>query len=311
MTIRDRNDLSWPGTTDREVNNSVLRWFMALLVVICATACHGDGGNGPLEQPKFPNWPQSLDGLRFRWSAEPGIDLLTGPAVPLRAYLESHRTGDFTLDPQNVYPGFQRAVHPGPPNTDKFPDEPYELWYIQPFTDPRYAFGPAGKFYGNEYFHVLSLDRVDGGWRAYVCDGTYNIFREGDGPNSFVPVHRPSDGNSNQDGAAMKVWRVELTNILDPADPETPPAVNTPQEGPLPAPTDDVFGPAAHHRRKSQHDMGTVVRPGVSGATIRQTLISPGDGRSPGHVRDADASATHFLAWWMTDERPSDATATR
>lgn len=223
---------------------SILQRFgVLLLAAICATACQGDNSSEEPERPVFAHWPQSLDGLRFRWTAEPGIDLLTGPAVPLRAYIESHRTGDFTLDPENVYPGFQQAVHPGPPNTDKFSDAPYELWYIQPFTDPRYAFGPASNFYGNEYFHILSLEPDDDGWRAYVCDGTYGVFREGERTDAYVPVNRAVDGGTNPDDSAMNVWRVELTDKPDSAEPELPSAVNSPQEGPLPAPTENVFGP--------------------------------------------------------------------
>ncbi|MBN3510887.1 hypothetical protein JYB55_18800 [Mycolicibacterium septicum] len=163
--------------------------------------------------------------------------------MPLRAYLESHRTGDFTLDPDNVYPGFHRAVHPGPPNTDKFPDEPYELWYIQPFSDPRYGFGPAGNFYGNEYFHILDLAPVERGWRAYVCDGTYNVFRAGEDPNTYVPVHTQTAGDPNPDETAMKVWRVDLTDYPDQPEPKAPPAATEPQTGPAPAPVGDVFGP--------------------------------------------------------------------
>jgi hypothetical protein len=33
-------------------------------------------------EPTYPNWPTTLDDFRFRWTAEPGIDLLTGAAGP-------------------------------------------------------------------------------------------------------------------------------------------------------------------------------------------------------------------------------------
>ena len=66
----------------------------ALMLALGLVACTAD--ESPVPEPagtEFPNWPESLQDLRFRWTAEPGIDLLTGPAVPLRAYLESHRIG--------------------------------------------------------------------------------------------------------------------------------------------------------------------------------------------------------------------------
>ncbi|WP_234815712.1 hypothetical protein [Mycolicibacterium boenickei] len=223
--------------------SAVLRWFIALLIVSGSTACHTSELATTPAEPTYANWPESLDGLRFQWTAEPGIDLLLGPAVPIRAYLESHRTGDFTLNPDNVYPGFRRAVHAGPPNTDRFPDEPYELWYIQPFSDPRYSFGPAGNFYGNEYFHILELTPIDSGWRAYVCDGTYNVFRAGDDPNTYVPVHTPTESDPDPDRTAMNVWRIELTDDPNPSNQKAPSAVTEPQKGPAPAPLGDVFGP--------------------------------------------------------------------
>lgn len=60
--------------------------------------------------PPYPNWPETLSYFRFRWSADPGIDLLSGPAVPLRAYLESYRLAYFTVGINAAYPGFEHAV---------------------------------------------------------------------------------------------------------------------------------------------------------------------------------------------------------
>jgi hypothetical protein len=36
--------------------------------------------------------------FRFRWTAEPGIDLLTGPVPPLRAFVVSYWVGVDTSD---------------------------------------------------------------------------------------------------------------------------------------------------------------------------------------------------------------------
>ena len=51
---------------------------------------------------------------------------------------------------------------------------------IRPLPDAE-PFGPPGPFYGNEFFHILELTPIEGGYRAYVCDGLYKIFREGEG----------------------------------------------------------------------------------------------------------------------------------
>ena len=216
------------------------RWGAVLAAILCLAACR-DGDMQPPPEPKAVNWPESLDGLRFRWSAEPGINLLTGPAVPLRAYLESHRIGDMTFNVDDTYPGFQRAVpQPGKPIDRSTSGLPFELWNIQPATEP--AFRPGGRFYGNEYFHVLDLAPMDGGWRAYVCDGIYKVYRE-DEHGAYTPVYTATDGGPSPDDGAIKVWRIELTDHPHPAEHDAPPAVTRPQEGPDPAPLGDVFGP--------------------------------------------------------------------
>jgi hypothetical protein len=222
----------------------VARWCAVLLLVVGIAGCRGGDDSAPKPaELRFANWPETLADFRFRWSAEPGIDLLTGPAVPLRAYLESHRVGDLTLDLGATYPGFQRAVPEGPPNSELFPNEPHQLRWIRPYTDPRLGFGPPGRFYGNEYFHVLDLTPIDGGYRAYVCDGLYKIFREGQRPGTFAPVFAPTAGTPDPDDKAVEVWRVEFTDHPNPPGPNSPPMVTAPQEGPNPAPLGDVFGP--------------------------------------------------------------------
>lgn len=200
-------------------------------------------------EPMFANWPDRLQDFRFRWTAEPGIDLLSGPAIPLRAYLESHRIGDMTGDAQDAYPGFARAVpHPGKPRDDSRADLPYQLWDIQPGTDfPALTLVPLPPhpFYGNEYFHVLELSPLsDGsGYRAYVCDGRYNIFHDPENTGTFQPLFPPSASSPDDEMSKVKVWRVEFTDHPTPPVPDTPVPVTNPQIGVNPAPLGDVFGP--------------------------------------------------------------------
>jgi len=216
---------------------------MLMMLGLAGCHTHRNVANEPIT-PTFPNWPKVLNDFRFRWSAEPGIDLVSGATVPLRAYLESYRVAEFTLDPNATYPGFQRAVPPGPSDTVAFDRAPWQLRYIRPSANPELAFGPPGRFYGNEYFHVLELTRFDAGYRAYVCDGFDKVFRDGGGDyrpdigeraGKYVPVvgHSVSPG--------VLVWRVEFSD--QPSDPSAPAAVTVAQKGPNPAPVGDVFGP--------------------------------------------------------------------
>jgi hypothetical protein len=217
----------------------------AVLLALSVAACgSGDDAAAPPPVPTFVNWPETLDGLRFRWAAEPGIDLLSGPAVPLRAYLESHRLGDFTSNTDDAYPGFKRAVQSaGKPIDQPSSTLPFQLWNIQPATDPALAYPQPTRFYGNEYFHVLDLTPIDsGGYRAHVCDGLYNVFRESADSHEFLPVYVPTVDLPDIDRFATQVWRVELTDAPPPPT-GAPPAVLGPQQGPNPAPIGDVFGP--------------------------------------------------------------------
>lgn len=214
---------------------STIRWCaVVLLAALGLSGCQGD------EAPPAPtsaNWPQSLADFRFRWAAEPGVDLVSGPAVPLRAYLESYRIGQLTGDLRATYPGFDRAV---PQLPAPKPDPPAQLEAIRPVPGVE-RFGPPGPFYGNEFFHILEITPVEDGYRAYVCDGLYKIFREGEERGEYVSVVKYAASHTGlNDVNGMKVWRVEFT--------DTPPAADAPatvpdQRGPNPAPTGDVFGP--------------------------------------------------------------------
>lgn len=211
----------------------IARWCAVLFLVIGLTGCQSDEPPAPT----FANWPQNLSDFRFRWAAEPGVDLLSGPAVPLRAYLESYRIAQFTGDIGTAYPGFDRAV---PELPARKPDPPAQLEAIRPPPDVE-RFGPPGPFYGNEFFHVLEITPVEDGYRAYVCDGLYKILREGDERGKYVSVVKYAASHTGlSDVNGMKVWRVEFTDSSPAAD---APAKVTEQSGANPAPAGDVFGP--------------------------------------------------------------------
>ena len=213
---------------------SIMRWCAVLLILVGLAGCRGE--ETPPE-PAFANWPESLGDFRFGWSAEAGVDLVSGPAVPLRAYLESYRIAQLTKDIGAAYPGFDRAVPPLPPPHS---DAPAQLGGIRPGPDAE-PFGPPGPFYGNEFFHILELTPIEDGYRAYVCDGMYKIFREGEKKGKYVSVINYDSRTGLNDIGGLKVWRVEFTDTPPAAD--APAMVTAEQRGPNPAPIGDVFGP--------------------------------------------------------------------
>jgi hypothetical protein len=170
--------------------------------------------------------------LRFRWAAEPGIDLLAGPAVPLRAYVESYRIGYFTPRSRDerprfvAYPGFFDAVAEPTDDEGKIP---YQISHAWPFPGTAY---PPDPVYGTEYLHVLQIDPIDGGYRAYVCDGRYNIFIQDRKSHRYELELGPGSKNYYQ---LVRIWRVDL----HAAQPTT---IDGLHKGPNPAPIGDVFG---------------------------------------------------------------------
>lgn len=220
---------------------SMTRWCAVMLATAMGLTGCADAAAPP--EPKFANWPAALDDFRFRWAAEPGIDLVSGPAVPLRAYLESYRIWNLTQDPGNVYPGFNRVVPDAlPPKSNSSTRN--ELVDIRPLPEAE-LFGPPGPFFGNEYFHILELTPTEDGYRAYVCDGMYDIFREGskegDKRGKYVSVIDYDARTLLGDIGGLKVWRVELTD--GPPLAGAPAVATAAQRGTKPAPVDDVFGP--------------------------------------------------------------------
>lgn len=124
---------------------------LAIMAVFCALTACIDREDPPSERAvpttMFPNWPPELNGFRFRWTAEPGIDLLTGPAIPVRAYLESYRVGLMTKSINNTYPGFERAIPAIPDRQDRvngyldWEKLPFQLKWIRPAIDDSINFG--------------------------------------------------------------------------------------------------------------------------------------------------------------------------
>jgi hypothetical protein len=188
-------------------------------------------------------WPKKLAEFRFRWSAEPGFELTTGQAVPLRAYLESRLVVSYTDDVAAAYQGFERAT-PAPlePGAPELMEIPYAQREIRVQRGPSKFDDPTQRIIGNEELHVLRTEPTQDGFRAFVCDATFNTYKQAAGESQYVPF-MSYPGFQPTDYENMKVWRIEFSDRDTRTTPAPPAAPNTPQSGPLPAPRTDVFGP--------------------------------------------------------------------
>ncbi|UVK63419.1 polymorphic toxin immunity protein [Mycobacterium phage Aegeus] len=175
--------------------------------------------------PQFANWPEGVNGMRIRWTAEPGVDLLTGPVVPVRAYFESWFIGFLTRTAgDKLYPGFDSAV----PDAELRPEHSFTT--------------KDGPFFGTEALHVIEValrprevgqrtgDSSDV-YMVYLCESRFNVFH----PSPHQPGKYESLDAQTLVGTLMP-WRI----MVKP--PNAGVSKLPPQSGPLPAPRGDVFG---------------------------------------------------------------------
>ena len=218
---------------------------VAAFVVGGTLACGSGAPEGipdtkPTGQEQTAHWPDSLERFRFHWSSSPGLALTTGVAVPVRAYLESWYIASWTNGPENVYPGFLRAT---PESADLDGNYLGQLAWIRPLNGaPPYPVDPA-KPLGYMPMHIQSVDAVASGLRVTVCLGEYSIYFASDSSaGKLVSVAADKSTAQLADPLdTVRVKRIELTKT-DPRIPAGASDVDTPQEGPAPAPVGDVFG---------------------------------------------------------------------
>jgi hypothetical protein len=215
-----------------------------LLATALATACGSGDTDAPQstsQGPKqlFPNWPPLLNDLRFHWTAEPGIDVTTGPAVAVRAYVESYDVATLTLDPKNVYPGFLRAT----PENQEQEGEYFQLMRIRPLVG--FTMGPedARMHHGFVTYHILQLGAKGNGFEAIVCKGDYSHFLSStEGPGNVYSAAVDKKTGKPSASGGIYVQRIEFTQNDPRVGPNPPSPVTGPQRGPAPAPYHDVFG---------------------------------------------------------------------
>jgi hypothetical protein len=182
-----------------------------MLSVLFSAGCRSDAA----QQAAPAGWPEELRNFSFVWTAEDGIDLSTGPTVPVRAYIESFFLGELTGSDKYLYPGFGGAV-----------DEKLRPGESSPGPD----------WVGTQTNHLLSLDRSDSDVTAIGCMYTYNAAsphgQDKQGQDEYeaqaVPPGAP--------GAGITAFKVTLTAPPKPSGPSDP------QTGSARTPFDDVFG---------------------------------------------------------------------
>jgi hypothetical protein len=186
--------------------STVHRIITFLLVLISTSAC--------AENRAIERWRGPIADLRYVWTAEPGIDVLTGPAVPIRAFIESFMLSQYAGDMAYAYPGFDRAV----------PDSGSGLWTTRPALDV-----PSSETsVGNITHHMLSISRTRDDVASVICSYNYRLASPTD-DGSYRSVARAGSGDSR----GIYVTKVGL---------EGPSPSMPPQSGPRPDPVDDVFG---------------------------------------------------------------------
>ncbi|AQA03658.1 hypothetical protein BVC93_15920 [Mycobacterium sp. MS1601] len=192
------------------------------LVAVLVSAC-----SRPTPSPKAAGpptrWPALMSDTTFVWSAEPGIDLLSGPAVVVRAYLESKIVASLGGSDDYLYPGFARAVGPDPGPEFEPPPGTSALW-------PELGFPLTGPRAGSFQEHILRVVDGDRDVTVTVCDwgwGTAESKADG-GPFRSWPNNPAAPG--------ISITRFKL---VAPVSPGSPLPV---QQGPSKFPVDDVFG---------------------------------------------------------------------
>jgi hypothetical protein len=223
--------------------------FVFVLVAGCGSTAVTSPPTGPptssSSTTNATTWPEKLDDFRFRWSAEPGFELTTGQAVPLRAYLESWLVILYTADPDAGYPGFESATpEPVDRTSPAWLETPYAHREIRGYSGKSDFDTSNQRIVGNEDLHVLRVDPMPSGFRAFVCDAAFGVYEQRNAAPTFTPLNYKASSNSGQpDFHNMKVWRIEFSDNETKVGSPPPAAPTVPQVGPLPAPLIDVFGP--------------------------------------------------------------------
>jgi hypothetical protein len=176
------------------------------LSVLCIAGCRTE----PAERAEPAGWPDGFSQFSIVWTAEKGVDLVRGPAVPVRAYIESFLLGKLTGDEKYVYPGFTDAT--------------------EEQLRPSYSSPADGAWIGTMTNHLLSVQRSGDDVTAIGCMYTYGAASP-HGKDEYdaqaVPPGAPEAG--------IAAFKVTLRAPSESSD------SNDPQQGPARTPFGDVF----------------------------------------------------------------------
>ncbi|KUI33105.1 hypothetical protein AU196_12440 [Mycobacterium sp. IS-1742] len=207
---------------------AIRRVTLFLILVAVLSACTQDRG--------IERWQGTNTELRYEWTADAGMDVRTGPAVPVRAFVESFMLSQNAGDMAYAYPGFERAV----------PDNGSDLWVTRPALDVPSKTPSVGTV----THHLLSMDRTGDEVTTVVCTYNYRVATETE-DGSYRSVARV--GPKNERG--IDVAKIALVGPRSEPGP--------PQSGPRPDPVDDVFG---EWRVRGMLNYWTVGDPGFADA---------------------------------------------
>jgi len=197
-----------------------LRAVAACCAIVLVAGCNSTPAATPPAPPPKGPWTGPVSDVRVVWSAEPGVDLLTGPAVVVRAWQESViGNGDGGSD-DFLYPGFAHAVAPDVP----WPGVPPSVHYPEAHQPNPYP------IVGTDRYHILRIEPSGTNVVAVYCNWFYG--RAEDLGGGKYGWHIPNPPSADP---VATLWLA----LTPPPDGSTP---LPPQKGPAPAPVDDVFG---------------------------------------------------------------------
>lgn len=174
------------------------------------------------EPPKADRSSGPLAAQSFQWSAAAGIELATGPAVPIRAYMESRMDAQTMGSLEYVYPGFTRAV-------TKPADDGHDLLTSNLWPDDDR--GPVDNPpVGDNLLLIQSIDQAGATTTATLCNFRYRMALENEN-GSFSSVAGTFVHDDGIDALRVVVTAPAGTSDSLPS-----------QSGQAVAPTDDVFG---------------------------------------------------------------------
>ncbi|CPW15198.1 hypothetical protein [Mycobacteroides abscessus] len=212
---------------------------LAIVVAVVLAGCtpHRDDTDLAPTSPSQPRIPFTglTQDMRIRWSADPGIDLLTGPAVIVRAYRESYILGGLMASPSYYYPGFEHAV----PQNNHGSNIAVRPLIAGDRELASSGFQITAPIVGTWRQHLLSLTGdPSSGYTAIVCDWSYaTAVQQAD--NQYRYPHRlpPEPLDTATPITGTLPVRITLT-----PPPSSDTGHTTPrQRGDAPSPAGDVF----------------------------------------------------------------------